>query len=75
MAKNTPHTIEAKALCVIVVHETPNAHPESFELADQTGRFQVWVPSLWKGQCEAIPPIRSALLSRSCIWNAISFSQ
>ena len=64
-----------KGPCVIVVHETPNAHPGVFELADQIAEagFQVWVPSLF-GKVNAKPSPQSAVrfLARSCIWNAIS---
>ena len=61
--------------CVIVVHETPNAHPGVFELADQISEagFQVWVPSLF-GKVNEKPSPQSAVrfLARSCIWNAFS---
>ena len=61
--------------CVIVVHETPNAHPGIFEFADlivQAG-FQVWVPALF-GQVNApvSPSAAVQFIARSCIWKEFS---
>ena len=61
--------------CVIVVHETPNAHPGIFEFADQIveSGFQVWVPSLF-GVANKKASAKSAFgfLGKSCIWKEFS---
>lgn len=60
---------------VIVVHETPNAHPGIFTFADylvESG-FQVWVPSLFGRVNEEFSSANVLrFLGRSCLWREFS---
>ena len=61
--------------CVILVHETPNAHPAVFELADHIAEagFQLWLPSLFGIANAPVSPSKAIrFLARSCIWKEFS---